>query len=58
MAVIIVEIHIPDTKLHQLDKDPDWFPGDGKIVIDDAYLTRFKDDDSFFEFKFLGMRED
>lgn len=56
MAVVIVEIHIPDMKRDDL-VDPDWFPGDGKIVIDEAYLTRFKDDDSFFEFQFVGMRE-
>jgi len=66
MARVFVSIEIPDLVEQELRDNPDWFISDevhnmsivGKeIVIDEAYLTRYIDDDSFFVFKFLYLEE-
>ena len=56
MAKILVEIDLPNVPASEITNDSEWFER-GKILIDDAYLKRAREDDSFFEFEFRGIQE-
>jgi len=64
MAKVLVRIDLGQNTTTQeiLDaqqgkgKLPEWFDN-GRIIIDEAYLSRFPDDDSFFDFEFVSVEE-
>lgn len=65
MAKLMVMIDIPNTSYERLRKEVieerwehDWFSveDEEKVLVDEAYLTRSKSDDSFFAFKLIGVR--
>jgi hypothetical protein len=65
MARIIVEIELEgistEELIRQIAEDRDtgstdrWLTKSGNIIVDDAYLPTADDDDSFFEFKLVGV---
>ena len=52
---IHVVIDIPNRTIDEVRREADWWGKDGTIIIDEAYLTRFPDDDSFFIFTCEGL---
>lgn len=56
MAKITVEIEIDVTK-KEIEGNSDWFQGsyDNEIVIDEAYLNRAENDDSFYAFTLIRI---
>lgn len=63
MAKVIVAIEIPDMdavdlRTHMERYKDEWFPmGSGTISIDESYLEREPEDDSFFLFEFIEVRD-
>ena len=54
---IHVVIDIPNRTIDEVRREADWWGKDGTIIIDEAYLTRFPDDDNFFIFTCEGLDE-
>lgn len=58
MAKLIVAVDIPNLTDEKL-KHPDWWKQTtGRIMIDEAYLRRSNEDDSFFAFEFIALQKD
>jgi hypothetical protein len=55
MAKVTVEIDLPNVTVEDLH-EREFFDGDN-IIIDEAYLERFEEDDSFFMFKFISAED-
>ncbi len=55
MAIITVEIEVDVPKADIL-KEPSWFEYK-EIVIDEAYLNRNNQDDSFYNFTLINIRD-
>lgn len=51
---VTVLIDIPNVTKKEVLNNPDWVK-DGKIIIDEAYLTRNDEDDSFFDFDIISI---
>lgn len=60
MAKITVEIDIPNTTADEItntERDL-WFEGDDDhIIVDEAYLPRFPEEDSFYQLRFIKVED-
>jgi len=57
MAKVTVEIDIPNATAEEIQKsDSGWMEGEN-IVIDNAYLEFFPEEDSFYQFKFIKAED-
>ncbi len=55
MAKLTLELEVDFNKAHVEKYKKDYFPKPDTISLDEAYLTRSEDDDSFFDFKFVKI---
>lgn len=57
MAKITVVIDLPNVTAGDINTGTDWFEN-GMIIIDEAYLDRSMEDNSFFAFNVVKIEDD
>jgi hypothetical protein len=64
MAKVLVRIdlgNVPASEILEAQqgkgKCPEWFGLNGKLMVDEAFLNRSVEDDSFFDFEFVSVEE-